>query len=209
MDKVTEKTKGQVTFQSHWGASLAPPAGHIDLLEKGMVEVILGCRIYTPGKFPLGAFEYIFPFGPLDSHMVLQAKRQLYEEIPGFRDELAKANALLISNFSTMPYNICSKTPIQKLDDFKRETKRPHWAVFQQVGATHGRGSRGRPHDERYTLLQSKVTDMDFHPITHMNAFKVQEVAQFHSNQCHDRHSWVLMISLKAFNGLSPENQKS
>jgi len=119
MDKVTEKTKGQVTFQSHWGASLAPPAGHIDLLEKGMVEVILGCRIYTPGKFPLGAFEYIFPFGPLDSHMVLQAKRQLYEEIPGFRDELAKANALLISNFSTMPYDICSKTPIQKLDDFK------------------------------------------------------------------------------------------
>ncbi len=65
MDKVTEKTKGQVTFQSHWGASLAPPAGHIDLLEKGMVEIILGCRIYTPGKFPLGAFEYIFPFGPL------------------------------------------------------------------------------------------------------------------------------------------------
>jgi len=30
---------------------------------------------------------------------------------------------------------------------------------------------------ERYTLLQTKVTDMDFHPITHMNAFKVQEVA--------------------------------
>jgi len=51
--------------------------------------------------------------------MVLQAKRQLYEEIPGFRDELAKANALLISKFSTMPYDICSKTPIQTLDDFK------------------------------------------------------------------------------------------
>ena len=65
MDKVTEKTKGQVTFQSHWGASLAPPAGHIDLLEKGMVEIILGCRIYTPGKFPLGSVRIHFPVRPL------------------------------------------------------------------------------------------------------------------------------------------------
>jgi TRAP-type C4-dicarboxylate transport system substrate-binding protein len=209
MDKVTEKTKGQVTFQSHWGASLAPPAGHIDLLEKGMVEVILGCRIYTPGKFPLGAFEYIFPFGPLDSHMVLQAKRQLYEEIPGFREELAKANALLISNFSTMPYDICSKTPIQKLDDFKGKRIGLIGRYFARWVKPTGAVPVVAPMHERYTLLQTKVTDMDFHPITHMNAFKVQEVApNFVQINAMIGAPWDLMISLKAFNGLSPEIQK-
>ena len=64
MDKVTEKTKGQVTFQSHWGASLAPPAGHIDLLEKGMVEIILGCRIYTPENSPWEPLNIFSPSGP-------------------------------------------------------------------------------------------------------------------------------------------------
>ena len=209
MDKVTEKTKGQVTFQSHWGSSLAPPAGHIDLLEKGMVEIILGCRIYTPGKFPLGAFEYIFPFGPLDYHMVLQAKRQLYEEIPGFRDELTKANALLISNFSTLPYDMCSKTPIQSLEDFKGKRIGLIGRYFGRWVKPTGAVPVVAPMHERYTLLQTKVTDIDFHPITHMNAFKVQEVApNFVQINAMIGCPWDLMISLKTFNSLSPEIQK-
>ena len=50
------KDQGPGDFSSLTGEHLwLRPAGHIDLLEKGMVEVILGCRIYTPGKFPLGS----------------------------------------------------------------------------------------------------------------------------------------------------------
>ena len=65
------------------------------------------------------------------------------------------------------------------------------------------------PMHERYTLLQTKVTDMDFHPITHMNAFKVQEVApNFVQINAMIGAPWDLMISLKTFNGLSPEIQK-
>lgn len=209
MDKVTERTKGQVTFQSFWGASLATGPAHIDLLEKGMVDVILGCRIYTPGKFPLGSFEYVFPFGPLDSHMVLQAKRQMYEEIPGFREELAKANALLISNFSTMPYDMNSKTPIQKLDDFKGKRIGLIGRYFARWVKPTGAVPVVAPMHERYTLLQTKVTDIDFHPITHMNAFKVQEVApNYIQVNAMIGAPWDLMISLKSFNSLSPDTQK-
>lgn len=209
MDMVSERTKGRVTFQAFWGASLASGPAHIDLLEKGMVEVILGCRIYTPGKFPLGAFEYIFPFGPTDSYMVSQAKRQLYEEIPGFRQELAKANALLISNFATLPYDICSKTPVSKIEEFKGKKIGLIGRYFGRWVKPTGAVPVVAPMHERYTLLQTGVTDMDFHPVTHMNAFKVQEVApNYIAVNSMIGCPWDLMISQKTFTGLPQDVQK-
>ncbi len=112
MDKVTERTKGRVTFETFWGSSLAAPVAHLDILQKGMVDIILGCRIYTPGKTPLGPYHYVIPFGPTDMRMVNKATRQIYEEIPAFREELAKQNAILIANFVTMPYDVISKAPV-------------------------------------------------------------------------------------------------
>ena len=66
MDRVTERTKGRVTFETFWGSSLAAPTAHLDILQKGLVDVILGCRIYTPGKTPLGPYHYVLPFGPTE-----------------------------------------------------------------------------------------------------------------------------------------------
>jgi TRAP-type C4-dicarboxylate transport system substrate-binding protein len=208
MDQVSERTKGRVTFQAFWGASLASGPAHIDLLEKGMVEVILGCRIYTPGKFPLGAFEYVFPFGPTDSLMVSQAKRQIYEEVPGFRQELAKANALLVSNFATLPYDMLSKTPVSKLEDFKGKKVGLIGRYFARWAKPTGAVPVVAPMHDRYTLLQTGVTDMDFHPVTHMNAFKVQEVApNYVAINSMVGMPWDLMISLKTFNSLTPDVQ--
>jgi TRAP-type C4-dicarboxylate transport system substrate-binding protein len=65
------------------------------------------------------------------------------------------------------------------------------------------------PMSERYNLLQSGVTEMDFHPITHMNAFKVQELARNYIKlEAMVGAPWDLMINLEKFNSLPPDIQK-
>lgn len=209
MDKVTERTKGRVTFETFWGSSLAAPTAHLDILQKGMVDVILGCRIYTPGKTPLGPYHYVIPFGPTDMAMVSKATRQMYEEIPAFREELAGQNAILISNFVTMPYDMISKSPVSSLADLKGKKIGLIGQYFGRWAKAAGLVPVVAPMSERYNLLQSRVTEMDFHPITHMNAFKVQELARYYVKlDAMVGAPWDLLFNLEKFKSLPADVQK-
>ena len=90
MDEVTKRTGGKVTFQPFWGGALGKPAAHLTLVERGMTDVVLTHRWYTPGKLPLGQFEYVFPFGPVDPVIVTKAKRQIHEEFPQFAQAIRR-----------------------------------------------------------------------------------------------------------------------
>jgi TRAP-type C4-dicarboxylate transport system substrate-binding protein len=209
MDKVTERSKGRVTFETFWGSSLAAPIAHLDILQKGMVDIILGCRIYTPGKTPLGPYHYVIPFGPTDMRLVNKATRQIYEEIPAFREELAKQNAILIANFVTMPYDVISKAPVSSLAEMKGKKIGLIGQYFGRWAKAAGLVPVVAPMSERYNLLQSGVTEMDFHPITHMNAFKVQELARNYIKvEAMVGAPWDLLFNLEKFKSLPPDIQK-
>ena len=205
----TVRADGRVTFETFWGSSLAAPTAHLDILQKGLVDVILGCRIYTPGKTPLGPYHYVLPFGPTDMNIVNKATRQMYEEIPAFREELAKQNAVLIANFVTMPYDMISKTPVSSLADMKGRKIGLIGQYFGRWVKPAGLVPVVAPMSERYNLLQSGITEMDFHPITHMNAFKVQELARNYIKlEAMVGAPWDLMINLEKFNSLPADVQK-
>lgn len=209
MDKVTERTKGAVTFETFWGASLASGPAHIEIMQKGMVDVIMGCRIYTPGKTPLGPFLYAIPFGPTDMKMVGRAVRQMIDEFPDLRQEVTNQNGVLLANFVTMPYNIASKTPFKTMDEVKGKKIGLIGRYFGRWAQAIGLVPVVAPMHERYNLLQSGVTVMDFHPITHMNAFKVQELAKnLIEVNAMVGNPWDLMMNLDKFNSLPPAIQK-
>lgn len=209
MDKVTERTKGAVTFQTFWGASLASGPAHIELMQKGMVDVIMGCRIYTPGKTPLGPFLYAIPFGPTDMQMVGRAVRQMIDEFPVLTEEVTKQNGVLLANFVTMPYNILSKTPFTKMSEVKGKKIGLIGRYFGRWAQAIGLVPVVAPMQERYNLLQSGVTELDFHPITHMNAFKTQELAKnLVEVNAMVGNPWDLMMNLDKFKSLPADIQK-
>ncbi len=209
MDKVTERTKGAVTFESFWGASLASGPAHIEILQKGMVDVVMSCRIYTPGKTPLGPFLYAIPFGPTDMKMVGRAVRQMHDEFPVLTQEVEAQNAILISNFVTMPYHIASKNPFKALEEVKGKKIGLIGKYFGRWAQAAGMVPVVAPMHERYNLLQSGVTEMDFHPITHMNAFKVQELAKnLVEVDAMVGNPWDLMMNLQKFKSLPADIQK-
>lgn len=209
MDKVTERTNGVVTFQPFWGASLGSGPAHIELLQRGMVDVVMSCRIYTPGKTPLGPFLYAIPFGPTDMKMVGRAVRQMHDEFPALMKEVEAQNAILVANFVTMPYQMASKTPFKSLDEVKGKKIGLIGRYFGRWAQAAGLVPVVAPMHERYNLLQSGVTEMDFHPITHMNAFKVQELAKnLVEVDSMVGNPWDLMMNLQKFKSLPPDIQK-
>ncbi|MDC7244632.1 MAG: TRAP transporter substrate-binding protein DctP [Sphaerochaetaceae bacterium] len=209
MDEVTKRTDGRVTFDTFWNASVGSGPAHLELLTKGMVDIILGCRIYTPGVTPLGPYHYVIPFGPTDPSLVARATRQMYEEIPAFREELAAQNGLLLSNFVTMPYNIISKTKVNTLEEFEGKKIGLIGQYFGRWATPAGLVPVVAPMHDRYTLMQTGVTEMDFHPMTHMNAFKVQELAKYLINvEAMVGAPWDLIINLEKFNSLPEDIQQ-
>jgi len=177
MDEITKRTDGKVTFQPYWGGALGKPSEHLSIVEKGVADIVITHRWYTPGKLPLGQFEYVFPFGPPDPVMVTKAKRQIFEEFPGFKKELAAYNAMLIYSGAGCAYQILSKDPITKLEDLKGKK-------ISLVGRYFGRWVNATgavpvvcPAADRYTMLQTKVVDMDLLALDLFYTYKVEEQA--------------------------------
>lgn len=180
MDLVTKRTDGKVTFQAFWGGAMGKPPEYLNLVKTGAADLVFTNGHYTPGYLPLAQFEYVFPFGPTDPMIVTKAKMQMYKEFPQFAGDLAKHNAIPIMNNAATVYNIMSKTPIRSLEDFKGKKialiGRYFGRWFQPVGAVPVVAAA---HD-RYTMLQTGVTDMDYLPADLFSAFKVHEQAKYY-----------------------------
>ena len=210
MDKVTEKTKGAIKFKPFWGGALGSPAEQLNLVSKGVVDLVLFTRLYAPGQLPLGEFEYAFPFHyPKNATIAVKAKRKMYEEFPAFREELKKVNTALIFCAPGLPYVLLSKTEIKSLDDFKKKKIAQIGRYFGRWIQASGATPVGAPATERYVMLQSGVVDVDLMPMNASYAFKVHEVAPYYIQTDIFLGLFVdLIINLKTLNKLSPEFQK-
>ncbi|MBW7849816.1 MAG: TRAP transporter substrate-binding protein DctP [Rhodospirillales bacterium] len=178
MDEITKRSGGKITFQAFWGGALGKPAEYIGLVEKGAVDLAISSSIYTPGKLPLGCFEYGFPFGPVDPVIVTKAKRQIADEFPQIAADYAKYNIVEIMNPPGAAYHILSKKAVAGLDDFKGKRLTLAGRYFGRWVEPAGITPVVAPAHDRYTMLQTGVVDMDLLPLDLFSAFKVYEQAK-------------------------------
>lgn len=208
IDYVTEETGGAITFETHWGASMAEPAGHLELVRKGIVDMISGCPMYNPGFFPTNGIPFIFPFGPTEPSISITALRQLFEEFPQAVATFEAQNIKVLSIGVWQHYNLLSKTPIRTLADLKGK-KIALGGV--QVAWAEPAGAVGimSPIGQRYTQYQQGLIDCDIISATSQVDTSVYEQAKYLT--IIDIGSFAdedIMINLKLFNSLSPEVQK-
>lgn len=179
MDTVTKRSKGRIKFKSFWGASLSAPAATIDLIKSGVVQAGQSFHWYTPGKFPLGDFEYVFPFGPADPVIVAKSLRQIRGEFKEFDRDDARANIIHIADPPGGAYSFMSNIPLRKLEDFKGQKVS---LVGKYFGRWLPKGTTAvvRPMHDRYDLLRTGVVKIDFLPFEHFYAWKIPEVAKYY-----------------------------
>jgi len=201
-DGVSNRTKGAITFENIWGAALGAPAEHIDLVKKGTVQVAQTHEWYTPGRFPIGNFEYIFPFGPTHYALVAKAMRQIRGEFPQFAADETRCDP------PGGVYNFMSKKPLKTVADFKGEK-------VSLIGRYFGRwlppGAAAvvRPGGERYDLLRGGVVDTDLLPFDLFYAFKIQEVTKYYIDANLTVACWgPILMNSDIYRGFPPEVQK-
>ena len=171
-EMITARTKGAITFKNYWGGALAKPAEHLTLVETGAVDLAQTYGWYTPTKLPLENFDYTIPFGPTDPLIVTKAMRQIYEEFPDFKKDLAKHNCTRIFQCPGTTFVFLSRKSIAKLDDFKGLKCAMIGRYFGKwIGATGG-VPVAAPAAERYTMLQTGVVDVSFNPMELAYSFK-------------------------------------
>lgn len=207
-DEVTKQTKGAITFENFWGAALGAPAEHIELVKKGTVQIAQTHEWYTPSRFPIGNFEYIFPFGPTDYTIVAKAMRQIRAEFPEFVADETRENVVMMSNPPGGVYNFMSKKPLKTVDDFKGEKVSlvgRYFGRWMPPGAT----AVVRPGGERYDLLRGGVVDTDLLPFDLFYSFKINEVTKYYIDANLTVACWgPFLMNLDTFKGFSPEVQK-
>jgi len=206
--EVTKRTKGLITFENYWGASMGAPMAHLELIKKGTAQV--GCmhEWYTPSRFIFGNFEYVFPFGPTDPVIVGAANRKIRAEFPQFAQDAKKENIIMIMDAPGGEYAFMSTKPLKSIADFKGEK-------VTLVGRYFGRwlppGATAvvRPVAERYDLLRTGVVNVDLLPFEHFDAFKIYEVTKYYIKAKLTAALYgPIYMNLDTFNSFSPEIQK-
>jgi TRAP-type C4-dicarboxylate transport system substrate-binding protein len=207
-EEITKRTKGLITFENFWGASLGAPLAHIELLRKGTAQV--GCihEWYTPSKFVFGNYEYVFPFGPTNYEIVAKANRKIRSEFPQFAEDGRRENVIMLMDAPGGEYGFMSRKPLRSLDDFKGEK-------VTLVGRYFGRwlppGATAvvRPVAERYDLLRTGVVNIDLLPFEHFDAYKIYEVTKYYINAKFITALYgPVYMNIDTFKGFSPEVQK-
>lgn len=206
--EVTKMTDGAVTFENFYGQALGPGAEHIELVKTGAVDIAQTFPWYTPGRFPIHAHHYVYPFGPTDPILLTKANRRMKKAFPHFRRDEEKQNVILVSDAPGGPYDMMSKKPLKTIDDFKGQKVSligKYFGKWLPPGAT----AVVRPMADRYELVSNGVTTIDLHPFTHFYFTKMHELLKYyaHAKLMAGFHACVF-VNLDVWKKLSPELQQ-
>lgn len=209
MDMVTERTNGAITFGTNWGGGLGTPPEYFNMTGAGVLDIGQATTLYKPTAFPLADYGYACLTGP-DLEIETKAHRQLTEEFPQFDQDFAKQNLIAIATTPIFQYTFASKEPIRSLADFagKKVAVIGKWPGkwLTPIGAV----PVVAPGQERYTMAQMGVADVDLLPMDHQWGYKILEVLPYFLESTGLAHppTITIFMNLDKFNKLPPEVQK-
>jgi TRAP-type C4-dicarboxylate transport system substrate-binding protein len=171
--EVEKRTDGRVKVDFFPGAILTPPAQTYDSVVKGIADVGESFASYTAGRFPLT--EVIdLPLGYTSAYQSTKLVNEFYKK---FKPK--EWDAVQVMFFHTAaPQSICTKKPINKLEDMKGLKIRATGtsaAIVQALGAAPVGMSMG----EAYDAISRGVVNGVVCPIEATKGWKLGEVVSY------------------------------
>ncbi|MGO4689656.1 hypothetical protein [Glaciibacter sp. 2TAF33] len=129
MDTVTERTKGKVTFETFWSASLHPALEGLSAIESGLTDMTYITTTALPQQLPITAWQATVSQGVVPSEfptsLLAGSPAQLadYETGP-IADELAQYDAATLLAWDTVPYPMLCKPEVKAASDLAGLTVR-------------------------------------------------------------------------------------
>lgn len=163
-EAVTEFTKGKITFENYWSASLLNAINVLEGVGDGVADIGLIIPSYFPKQMPVASWAFGFGAALSGStvHDVAAGGATSLEYGLTYQplvDEYASLNLKLLQGTSTPAYNLLCNKPISSLDDAKGKRARAIGAVWSESAEALGMTTVSIAYNEAYEGLQRGVFD--------------------------------------------------
>jgi len=206
--KVIKATNGRIKFKNFWSGSMVKMGEETDALESGAVDIVCTCTCFYPTDMPMNNIGWGGFFIPADNLIQQKIYNKLRKEFPQMDQEIEKHNCKILFMSAVDTYGLFSKTPIKSIAELKGKkisgVGRYHPKFFKAIGAELVPMFVA----DRYSALQTGVIDGDFLPLLFTKPYRYWEVAKYRILvDSGGNHAMPHVISLNAWNRLSPEDQ--
>ena len=176
--EIEQKTNGAISFRYAWSGSLTQPGEELDALKGGLCDLGGIGYNYFPSKLYLNNLCRSAPFVSTDIPAQTVIMDQLYREVPVLNNEWEKHGAKLLLKSVTSSFELQSRMPLVKLEDFKGKkiavagVSAKKW--FQSIGTV----PVTVPISERALELQTGMIDGSVLPFSIAKPFGLHEYAK-------------------------------
>lgn len=182
-EAITEFTKGKITFENYWSASLLNATNAMEGVGDGVADVGLIIPSYFPAQMPVAS--WFFGFGAALSgstvHDVAAGGATSLEfglTYEPLVNEYASLNLKLLQGTSTPAYNLLCNKPISSLEEAKGKRARAIGAVWSDSAEALGMTTVSIAFNESYEGLQRGVFDcMVLNPNQLVTSLMLKDVA--------------------------------
>ena len=120
LDRVVEKSKGQIEVEKYWASSLHKVGEHLQAVRDGMSEISMISYGYYPALVPLSRGLEWYYKGCDHSDTLFKVCRDMYAMYKPLRDEWEIKNNSKVLYFTNWDYcPLLMKKPIRKIEDLK------------------------------------------------------------------------------------------
>ncbi len=199
-----------MTFERFYAGSLAKGGEILETTQKRLVDIGHDCQVYTPGKTPIGASPFAYPFSPPSEQLNIKAWQQAEKEFGLQEKEFNKYNSKLLLVGGSGDYGMLSRVPMRNLEEWKGK-------MVVQIGGYFAEWTKvtgitpvsGITMPERYERLRTGVVDASLLAPNLTVDAKLYEVAKHHIMVgIGGRVGRYTIINLDTWKSLTPELQK-
>jgi len=120
LDRVVEKSKGQIKVEKYWASSLHKVGEHLPAVRDGISEISLISYGYYPAMVPLSRGLEWYYKDCNHSDTLLKVCRDMYDKYKPLRDEWEVNNNSKVLYFTNWDYcPLLMKKPMKKVEDLK------------------------------------------------------------------------------------------
>jgi C4-dicarboxylate-binding protein DctP len=174
--RVKAKTGHDIEFVENWSGSAVKTTEVLEAVEQGVLDFGVFCICHEAQKLALNNFPMFLPFGPSDPELSVRATRKVYDTNPQLGEQFTKYRQRLLTLVPFEPYNIVSRSPIQRSDDVKGKkigAAGPNAFWVSEAGAL----PVSVPGPDMYTSLQTGLIESMIIFLSVMDSLKLFDVA--------------------------------
>ncbi len=207
---VKKASKGEITFDVHYSASLLPFRAHLKGIADGVAHMGQIAGTYTPAEIPLQQVFADLAFAVPDPYVIAFASTEINTMNARVLAEWSRNNVVFGGGYATVSYVLICRDVVKTLADIKGKKVRTPGSAWDRVIRHIGGVPVNVPSSEMYTGLDSGNLDCASNGLDTLKTFALWEVAKSANRIKMGLYfsGWLMGYNKDFWKGLRPDQRR-